>query len=155
MCSLFIINNNQCIEPPESPENLHVLELESRRAVITWTQPYSGNSLIIAYHIEYRLWMDSITPWSGVHSMSNTTKTEHFDDTVITLHKSLPPGTVYRKTLPGIETSVDIRSLQPMSTYEFRVQAENQLSLGPFQLTPLKIMTKEEGSIRCLYSAQY
>nr|XP_027204712.1 Down syndrome cell adhesion molecule-like protein 1 homolog [Dermatophagoides pteronyssinus] len=131
-------------EPPESPENLHVLELESRRAVITWTQPYSGNSPIIAYHIEYRLWMDSITPWSGVHSMSNTTKTEHFDDTVITLHKSLPPGTVYRKTLPGIETSVDIRSLQPMSTYEFRVQAENQLGLGPFQLTPLKIMTKEE-----------
>lgn len=131
-------------EPPEPPENLHALEIESRNAVIAWSQPYSGNSPIVAYHVEYRLWMDSSTSWSGVHQTSNrSTIVEH--NTAAMISKSLPPGTIYRKTLPGTETSINLRSLQPMSTYEIRVQAENQIGFGSFQLTPLKIMTKEEG----------
>ena len=56
-----------------------------------------------------------------------------------------PPGTIIRQTLAGTENSLALRQLKPMTTYEIRVQAENKLGLGPFQMPPLKFTTKEEG----------
>lgn len=46
--------------------------------------------------------------------------------------------------IPGSNTSVSIAGLQPMTTYHFRLQAENALGRSPFGET-VTITTDEEG----------
>ncbi|XP_046913808.2 cell adhesion molecule Dscam1-like [Dermatophagoides farinae] len=132
-------------EPPGKPENVHVLELDSRSAVIAWSQPYSGNSPVIAFHAEYRQWLETLPPW---HHLDATAELQQqiINEQNGKLHQpsSKPPGTIFRQTLVGTESSISLRSLKPMTTYEVRIQAENKLGFGPFQMPPLKITTKEE-----------
>nr|XP_027205557.1 Down syndrome cell adhesion molecule-like protein 1 [Dermatophagoides pteronyssinus] len=132
-------------EPPGKPENVHVLELDSRSAVVAWSQPYSGNSPIIAYHVEYRQWLEILPSWHHLDATTNLQQ-QNINEQNGKLHQpsSKPAGTIFRQTLIGTESSISLRSLKPMTTYEVRVQAENKLGLGPFQMPPLKITTKEE-----------
>ncbi|KAH9415900.1 hypothetical protein DERP_000394 [Dermatophagoides pteronyssinus] len=132
-------------EPPGKPENVHVLELDSRSAVVAWSQPYSGNSPIIAYHVEYRQWLEILPSWHHLDATTNLQQ-QNINEQNGKLHQpsSKPAGTIFRQTLMGTESSISLRSLKPMTTYEVRVQAENKLGLGPFQMPPLKITTKEE-----------
>lgn len=122
--------------------------------MIAWSQPYSGNSPVLAYHVEYRQWIDSLPPWHHIdvsaeqtnlsslpNSKNDNMSMKHADIN----HQSGPPGTIFRQTLPGTESSISLRSLKPMTTYEIRVQAQNKLGWGAFQMPPLKITTKEEG----------
>ncbi|KAH7636713.1 down syndrome cell adhesion molecule [Dermatophagoides farinae] len=132
-------------EPPGKPENVHVLELDSRSAVIAWSQPYSGNSPVIAFHAEYRQWLETLPSW---HHLDATAELQQqiINEQNGKLHQpsSKTPGTIFRQTLVGTESSISLRSLKPMTTYEVRIQAENKLGFGPFQMPPLKITTKEE-----------
>lgn len=129
-------------EPPGRPENLHILEADSRSAVVGWSSPYSGNSAIIAYHVEFRLFNPAATdsPWQDVSTVVQTASAKHID---LSLTNT---GSVLRETIPGTENSFTLRSLRPMVSYEIRVQAENKLGLGPYTAT-LKVTTKEEGQL--------
>ena len=42
-------------EPPDGPSDLKVIEHDGRSARISWSPPYSGNSPIIHYLIQYKL----------------------------------------------------------------------------------------------------
>ncbi len=145
-------------EPPSKPENMHILESESRSAVIGWSAPYSGNSPLLAFHIEYRQamvgsgvessWSDVspiisstnangvVVSSSGSSGGSSSSGSKHLD-------LSAAPGTTFRESISGSENSFSLRGLKPMTAYEFRVQAENKLGLGPFT-SILKLVTKEE-----------
>lgn len=140
------------LEPPSRPENVHLIEIESRNAIVSWSHPYAGNSPILSYHIEYRQYSDILPPW---HHLDEENQTQQQPQRIITLSKenggnlelikTMPSGTIFRQTISGTENSITLRSLKPMTTYEIRVQAENKLGNGPFQMPPLKITTKEEG----------
>ncbi|XP_076342768.1 cell adhesion molecule Dscam1-like isoform X2 [Tachypleus tridentatus] len=41
-------------EPPDSPKEIELLETGSREVVITWSPPFSGNSLILNYTIQWK-----------------------------------------------------------------------------------------------------
>ncbi|XP_022243949.1 Down syndrome cell adhesion molecule-like protein Dscam2 isoform X2 [Limulus polyphemus] len=41
-------------EPPDSPREIKLLETGSREVAITWSPPFSGNSLIVNYTIQWR-----------------------------------------------------------------------------------------------------
>lgn len=121
-----------------------MLECDSRTAVVGWSSPYSGNSPLMAYHVEFRLYNtangDTTAPWQEVSAVvSSSTSTKHID---LSLTNT---GNVLRETIPGTENSFTLRSLKPMTSYEIRVQAENKLGLGQFTQT-LKVTTKEEGN---------
>lgn len=138
---------------------MHVIEIDSRSAVISWTAPYSGNSPIVSYHVEFRQanndvlsalpdWDDMNTKITSTSSHSSqpssaSSSSSNTKAIVILDIGSSPSGSVFRETLPGTETSFTLRGLKPMTNYEIRVQAENKLGLSGF--TPiLKIITKEE-----------
>lgn len=117
--------------------------------MIAWSQPYSGNSPVLAYHVEYRQWIDSLPSWHHIDISAEQTNllssSNSTNDNISINHQSGPPGTIFRQTLPGTESSISLRSLKPMTTYEIRIQAQNKLGWGAFQMPPLKITTKEEG----------
>ncbi|KAJ6220760.1 hypothetical protein RDWZM_006572, partial [Blomia tropicalis] len=125
-------------EPPGKPENVHILESESRSAVVGWSAPYSGNSPLLAYHIEYRqaVATNGDSSWTDVSPIVSVGGSKHLD-------LSASPGTTIRETIAGTENSFALRSLKPMTIYELRIQAENKLGLGSFT-SILKLVTKEE-----------
>lgn len=100
-------------EPPDTPQDVKVVEYTSRNAKISWTAPYSGNSQITEYILQYKEEKDR---WH--HKTANV-------------------------TVPGTETSVTVRGLQPVTTYHFRVSAAN--SLGKSESSPyVRVNTDEE-----------
>lgn len=143
-------------EPPSRPESMHILESESRSAVIGWSAPYSGNSPLLAFHIEYRQAMTGTgeSSWSdvspiisspnpGAISSSSSGSSSVSGSGSKHLDLGAAPGTTFRESISGSENSFSLRGLKPMTAYEFRVQAENKLGLGPFT-SILKLVTKEE-----------
>lgn len=43
------------LEPPDAPSDLKITEHDGRSARVSWSPPYSGNSPIIHYLIQYKL----------------------------------------------------------------------------------------------------
>ncbi|XP_054724884.1 cell adhesion molecule DSCAML1-like [Uloborus diversus] len=84
-------------EPPDAPQDLKVLEFGSRNAKLGWTAPYSGNSQITQYILYYK---EEADRWQ---------------------QKSL------NISVSGVESSVLVRGLQPVTFYHFRLHAENLL----------------------------
>lgn len=131
-----------------------MIEIDSRSAVITWSVPYSGNSPIVSYHVEFRQTASndiSMSEWEDTTKATSSSSSSHSQLASVTNTKgmvvvdisSLPGGTIFRETLPGTEASFTLRGLKPMTSYEVRVQAENKLGLSGFA-GALKIITKEE-----------
>ncbi|RWS31663.1 Down syndrome cell adhesion molecule-like protein, partial [Leptotrombidium deliense] len=90
-------------EIPDKPETVIASQIESRRAVISWTIPYSGNSPILSYHIEYRVAEKSA------------------DFTAMSLESA-----------SGNVNSFTLRKLRPLTSYEVRVKCENSLGWSEY-----------------------
>ena len=88
-------------EPPDPPKDLQVVEITSRSIKISWSPPYSGNSPIVSYHMQFR---------SGIHSSEQS-------DWMSAQNVSFPSG----------ETIGQIVGLKPAVLYYFRLIAENHI----------------------------
>ncbi|XP_077518316.1 cell adhesion molecule Dscam1-like isoform X2 [Amblyomma americanum] len=84
-------------EPPDAPQDLKVVETSSRSVKLEWTAPYSGNSAITHYTVQYK---DDGSKWHAKMINLSTSATE---------------------------TTGIVRGLKPAMTYHFRVFAENRL----------------------------
>ncbi|XP_064480697.1 cell adhesion molecule Dscam1-like isoform X2 [Ornithodoros turicata] len=91
--------NTQLIvqEPPDAPQDLKVLEVTSRSVRLEWTAPYSGNSPITHYTVQYK---DEGSKWHAKMQNLSTVASE---------------------------TSGTVRGLKPSAVYHFRVFAENRI----------------------------
>lgn len=56
-------------EPPDSPQEVKVLEADGRSATISWSPPFSGNSPITNYVIQYK--PDNVTTYTNVTISGN------------------------------------------------------------------------------------
>ncbi|CAN7998424.1 unnamed protein product [Ixodes hexagonus] len=84
-------------EPPDAPQDLQAIETGSRSVKLGWTAPYSGNSPITHYTVQYK---DDGSKWHAKMINLSTSATE---------------------------TSGTVRGLKPALVYHFRVFAENRL----------------------------
>ncbi|PSN39680.1 Down syndrome cell adhesion molecule-like protein Dscam2 [Blattella germanica] len=84
-------------EPPEPPFNIRVSNFSSRSVNLSWEMPYDGNSPIKVYVIQYKNYSDT---WQG---------------------------NVQHVTVGGDQIGARIPTLQPASSYEFRVLAQNSV----------------------------
>ncbi|XP_073994587.1 Down syndrome cell adhesion molecule 4 isoform X2 [Rhodnius prolixus] len=87
-------------EIPELPKNIRVIDQQSRSLQLSWTQPYTGNSPITSYIIQYKLVSE---PWH------------------------VTPAKV---VVPGIQTVATVASLNPATSYHLRILAENKLGIS-------------------------
>ncbi|KAM7292980.1 Down syndrome cell adhesion molecule homolog, partial [Ixodes scapularis] len=84
-------------EPPDAPQDLKAMETTSRSVKLVWTAPYSGNSPITHYTVQYK---DDGSKWHAKMINLSTSATE---------------------------TSGTVRGLKPALVYHFRVYAENRI----------------------------
>ena len=90
-------------EPPDPPKDLQVLEITSRSIKISWSPPYSGNSPITSYHLQYRSSHSSdVSDWSNA----------------------------YNVTYPSGDTMGQVVGLKPAMLFYFRLLAENHIGLS-------------------------
>lgn len=82
-------------ERPDKPLKVSIAETASRHVIISWSPPFSGNSPIQQYIIQYKADKEN---WSSG---------------------------VKQTTAVGMETKATISSLNPASTYHIRLYAEN------------------------------
>ncbi|KAK8776005.1 hypothetical protein V5799_030650, partial [Amblyomma americanum] len=100
-------------EKPDSPRNLNIKEVTSQSVTMSWMQPYSGNLPLTSYIVQYKRDSEQWTP--DVMSVRNSPS----------------------------DLSVVVRNLNPVTTYNFRVVAENALGHGnPSEV--VSVITKEE-----------
>ncbi|KAI1289763.1 Down syndrome cell adhesion molecule-like protein Dscam2 [Halotydeus destructor] len=84
-------------EKPDAPAKPTVVKLESRSVMVNWSPPYSGNSPILYYIVEFK---------------------EVADDW---------PAGAKRQSVPGTETRATLAGLWPGLAYHVRVVAENSM----------------------------
>ncbi|XP_022242324.1 Down syndrome cell adhesion molecule homolog [Limulus polyphemus] len=101
-------------EPPDTPQELKVKLVTSRSVKIEWASPYSGNSPIIEYTVQ---WKENKNRWQD-SSIAN-----------ISVH--------------GSDSMTTINDLRPMTVYDFRVRAVNSLGTSGFS-EPVRVKTDEE-----------
>ncbi|KAL1423863.1 hypothetical protein MTO96_020778 [Rhipicephalus appendiculatus] len=89
-------------EPPEKPRGLEVSQSTSRSVTISWTAPYSGNSAVTKYRLEYK---HRDGTWKRDSRVS---------------------------VIDATETSHVVSALRPKTAYEFRLRAENAIGLSEF-----------------------
>ncbi|KAK8756136.1 hypothetical protein V5799_001156 [Amblyomma americanum] len=100
-------------EPPDAPSNLVLTNYTSRTASLHWQAPFDGNSEILKYKVQYKL------------------------------ESELLSGFSYETPVSPSSTSATLTNLQPVSTYEIRVVAENAFGTSaPSNITV--VTTKEE-----------
>ncbi|OQR70819.1 Down syndrome cell adhesion molecule-like [Tropilaelaps mercedesae] len=88
-------------EPPDPPQDVKALDISGRKIRVSWTAPYSGNSAILKYIVQYR------THEENWHSRKNR-----------------------NVSAPGSETEAELISLLPATMYVVRVLAINQIGLS-------------------------
>lgn len=98
-----------------------VSEIESRTGLMSWISPYSGNSLITAYQLEYKT---SDNSWESSDKMV--------------------------QTIVGSDNSFTIRGLKPITTYDLRIRAENKLGFSPYSPV-VQFTTTEEGFVELIF----
>ncbi|XP_015789024.1 Down syndrome cell adhesion molecule-like protein Dscam2 [Tetranychus urticae] len=102
-------------EPPETPINLNLNEIKSDSVLLTWSEPYNGNSPIIEYIVQYR--STGSSGWSSKVSESRDS---------------------------SLSTSLTLENLKATTNYEIRVIAKNALgSSEPSQQITLVTLEKE------------
>ncbi|XP_022248096.1 Down syndrome cell adhesion molecule-like protein Dscam2, partial [Limulus polyphemus] len=102
-------------EPPDTPQDLQVTLVTSRSVTIEWASPYSGNSPIIEYEVQ---WKEEKDRWQHSTSVNNN-------------------------SVHGSETMTTIKGLQPVTMYDFRVRAINSLGFSGLS-EPVRVKTEEE-----------
>ena len=84
-------------EKPDPPSKATIIKVESRSISITWSPPYSGNSPILYYILEFKEVTDE--DWSLARALR----------------------------IPGTETRAQVSGLWPGTSYHLRISAENSL----------------------------
>ncbi|XP_077564303.1 cell adhesion molecule Dscam1-like [Haemaphysalis longicornis] len=107
-------------EPPESPPGFNVTSVNSRSVGLAWNEPYSGNSPILSYLIQYKNASASWSSGGGEESW------------------------VRNVSAGRDQSSWTLRGLQPAASYHLRAAAVNALGPGPFTQPPLLVVTDEE-----------
>lgn len=101
-------------EVPEQPKSLNINSKQSRSIQLTWSQPFSGNSPIEEYTIQYKPIVDT---WQ-------------------TSERITVPGT-------QSDMRVNIDNLHPATAYHIRIAAENKLGSSEFSEV-VQVTTLEE-----------
>lgn len=86
-------------EPPDMPEKVKMTEITGRSAKVNWKTPFSGNSMITQYLIEYQQADDN---WNNRNTINQLNAT-------------------------GNENHVNLKGLKPVTQYQVRVYAQNAL----------------------------
>ncbi|XP_070392553.1 cell adhesion molecule Dscam1-like [Dermacentor albipictus] len=89
-------------ETPGAPFNVRTSDVTSRSMVVTWDQPYTGNSHITSYRVQSKT---SGMKWSG---------------------------DIRENKVQGTVTTLTLRELRPTTAYIIRIQAENSLGAGDY-----------------------
>lgn len=74
-------------EPPEPPQDIHVIEVNSRSLKLSWSPPYSGNSPITVYQILHKL---AFSPTNQFENVSIASESE-----TIGVVNNLKPAQLY------------------------------------------------------------
>ena len=85
-------------EPPDTPEKVKTIEIDGKTAKINWQTPFSGNSIILQYLIEYQ---QADENWNR--------------------------NTISQLNVTGNENYAIIKGLKPVTQYQVRVYAQNAL----------------------------
>ncbi|KAM7292179.1 Down syndrome cell adhesion molecule homolog, partial [Ixodes scapularis] len=89
-------------EPPDKPRGLETTSTTSRAATLVWAPPYSGNSPVLKYLLEYKTEPGSWDTDKHLVAVDST------------------------------DLSHVVNALKPKSTYEFRLRAENALGVSDY-----------------------
>ncbi|CAN7938995.1 unnamed protein product, partial [Ixodes hexagonus] len=89
-------------EPPDKPRGLETTSTTSRAATLVWAPPYSGNSPVLKYLLEYKSEPGSWDTDKHLVAVDST------------------------------DLSHVVNALKPKSTYEFRLRAENALGISDY-----------------------
>lgn len=99
---------------------MQTTQVNSRSAMITWSVPYSGNSLIISYQAQVKKAKESWSDTSENHQIESSN---------------------------GNVNVLTLRKLKPTSSYEVRIRCENALGWSGYS-DVLQFVTKEEAPNR-------
>nr|XP_040566824.1 Down syndrome cell adhesion molecule-like protein Dscam2 [Lepeophtheirus salmonis] len=104
-------------EPPEVPNNPHIVSFSSRNANISWSKPYDGRSQITAYIIEYKMEKES---WreASKHIVSGTSNWAEL--------QSLAPSHAYEIRMSA-ENGVGMSGKTPI----LKLRAKEEIPEGP------------------------
>lgn len=87
-------------EISEPPKNVRVMDQLSRSIGLSWSTPYTGNTPVTNYVVQYKLGDEN---WSSQPS---------------------------KVVVPGSQTTTTLQNLKPAQTYYIRILAENRLGLS-------------------------
>lgn len=121
-------------EIPEPPRNVRVMDQLSRSISISWTLPYSGNSQITNYIVQYKPGAGNSFRGPSPDSL-NTLKSCCLDAW----------NQPMKVTVPGTMTTTTLQNLRPAQVYHLRILAENRLGMSEPSQT-VQINTLEEGN---------
>ena len=99
---------------------MQTTQVNSRSAMITWSMPYSGNSLIISYQAQVKKAKESWSDTSENHQIESSN---------------------------GNVNVLTLRKLKPTTSYEVRIRCENALGWSGYS-DVLQFVTKEEAPSR-------
>lgn len=114
-------------EAPDPVQEISAVQVDSRSVSLAWSVPFNGNSPITSYVVEW-------APFGGDTSSSSQPTAGS-------------PATNKWSHLVAQQPTITIGSLQPMTSYEFRVRAHNQIGHSPLSApnaSPFIITTIEE-----------
>ncbi|XP_053207473.1 cell adhesion molecule DSCAM-like isoform X2 [Panonychus citri] len=90
-------------EPPDRPDNVRVTDIESRSSIVRWSIPYSGNSIILSFTLEYK---KKPVSWESKEILT--------------------------ETILGSINSMNLRNLEPTTIYQLRMKSTNALGSSEF-----------------------
>ncbi|XP_076346768.1 cell adhesion molecule Dscam1-like isoform X3 [Tachypleus tridentatus] len=99
-------------EPPDPPQEIKVLKSGSRNVAITWSPPFSGNSVIINYTVQWRSKSVSSSIWK--------VRTVPANETSFAIHNLNPARTYEVRMLAGNKIGVS----HPGNTFTFSTEEE-------------------------------
>ncbi|XP_074599693.1 cell adhesion molecule Dscam1-like [Brevipalpus obovatus] len=101
-------------ESPDKIDHIMITNVESRSAVISWTIPYSGNSMILFYQVECKL---AHHDWNSKEKIT--------------------------ETITGSLNTLTLRNLQPITSYQLRMRAQNSIGFSDYS-EMMQFTTDEE-----------
>lgn len=108
-------------ESPDPVSEISILKSDSRSVSLAWLAPFNGNSPITSYTLEWR----PLIQQQSMHASSQTTDTSISTDKISSSTKINGQSKWFHLTTQ--QTSATINSLEPMTSYEIRISAQNQL----------------------------
>lgn len=105
------------VEPPDRPDNVRVTDIESRSSIVRWSIPYSGNSIILSFTLEYK---KKPVSWESKEILT--------------------------ETILGSINSMNLRNLEPTTIYQLRMKSTNALGSSEFS-DIIEFKTDEESKL--------